>query len=160
MEIGEGTMRWKAEDMERLIGMEEYVDTLLYPVCVFDGEWENAWIKEQFWLERVCGYAERQLTGRLFLFQPLTTAYKPEDGHSTTSQFIEQNIRTLRGRFACHLVVTNHSGLAQILQGRNIVTYVLSAPPEEKNDSKSFLEKALRESQSIVKHCISLWQNS
>ncbi|MFT9847588.1 hypothetical protein [Aneurinibacillus sp. REN35] len=151
-------MRWKVEDMEQLIGMEEYVDTLLYPVSVSGENWDEGWIKDQFWLERVCGYAERQLTGRLFLFQPLCVAGKQERNSRLTLQFIEQNIHALSSRFPYHLVVTNDKFTAEEMNKEGIHTHLISAPPEEKADTKIFLEKALSESNRILKLCVEHWQ--
>lgn len=153
-------MRWKVEDMEQIIMMEEYVDTLLYPVCVSSEEkWDESWIKRQFWLERVCGYAERQLTGRLFLFQTLFVARKKEMNEGISTTFIEQNIQALIQRFPHCIVVTNDSTLSIELIKKGVQAYVVSAPPEEKTDTKLFLEKALSESNRVVKSCIALWQN-
>ncbi|GEN34252.1 MULTISPECIES: DUF2487 family protein [Aneurinibacillus] len=153
-------MRWKAEDMEQIIAMQEYVDTLLYPVCVSGEEWDESWIKNQFWLERVCGYAERQLTGRLFLFQPLCVALTKEADEEISYMFIQQNIQALSRRFTHCIVVTNDNTVSIELTKRGIETYLVSDPPEEKADTKAFLEKALSESNRIVKRCIALWQNN
>ncbi|MED0674943.1 DUF2487 family protein [Aneurinibacillus thermoaerophilus] len=150
-------MRWKAEDMEQMIGMEEYVDTLVYPVCVLGTCWDINWVKQQLWLERVCGYVERQLTGRLFLFQPLSVISKKESSVEIACDFIAQNIYGLIDRFPHCLVVTNDSAMSTALMKKQINTYIVSAPPEEKTDSKTFLEKARHESDRLVKHCIALW---
>jgi hypothetical protein len=152
-------MRWKVEDMGQMIGMEEYIDTLLYPVCVSGAKWDESWIKDQFWLERVCSYVEKQLTGRLFLFQSLCVAQAKEGYEKTACDFIEQNILALTARFPYRLVVTNDVILAETLTKTGVCAYVVSEPPEIKIDTTPFLEKALSESNRIVKSCIALWQS-
>ncbi|MBN6188623.1 DUF2487 family protein [Aneurinibacillus sp. BA2021] len=151
-------MRWKIEDMEQLNGMEEYVDTLLYPVCISGEQWDEQWVKEQFWLERVCDYAERQLTGRLFLFQPLHAVKKSEMDNRITLQFIDQTVRSLSSRFPYHLVVLNDASASEEMKEKGIDAYVISPPPEEKADTKLFVEKALNESNRIVKLFVERWK--
>ncbi|WP_047152608.1 DUF2487 family protein [Aneurinibacillus tyrosinisolvens] len=150
-------MRWKADDMEKVIGMEEHVDTLLYPVCVSPVKWDQNWLAAQLWLERISSYAEQQLTGRLFLFQSLSIA-REGNYHTTAHPFIEQSIQALRARFPYHLVITNEEELAETLREAGVHVYVISDVPEESVTTKAFLEKALIEGNKIVKTLISLWQ--
>lgn len=151
-------MKWKAEDMEKILGMEEYVDTLVYPISVSPMKWDTKWIAEQFWLEKVCFQLEQSLTGRVFLFQPLCVAREGEFLNSTLP-FIKQSLNAMEHRFPNRVVVTNSDELAASLQGENLSSFLLGPVPEEKVQSKRFLEKTLIESNRLMGKLIDSWQS-
>jgi hypothetical protein len=149
-------MKWKIEDMEQLLGMEEYVDTLLYPVSVSSMEWDINWISDQYWIEKVSSFVEEKLTGRVFLFQPLCVA-RNNEFLSTTIPFVRQNIMAMAKRFPHKVILTNSQELADAFQEEGTMVYLLSPTPEEKVNSKRFLEKSLIEANRVVQKVIGLW---
>lgn len=150
-------MKWKSEDMEKILGMEEYVDTLVYPISVSPMKWDTQWIAEQFWLEKVCFQLEQSLTGRVFLFQPLCVAREGEFILSTMP-FIQQSLNAMSSRFPYCVVVTNSEELSSHLQGEGIPCFLLNSVPDEEIRSKRFLEKTLIESNRLMKKVIGIWQ--
>lgn len=151
-------MKWKAEDMEKLLGMEEYVDTLVYPVSVSPMEWDMSWIADQFWLDKVCNQVEQNLTGRVFLFQPLCVA-REGDFLETTLPFIRSTIHAMAKRFPYKVIVTNSQELAEACREEGIYCIELSPVPEEGVSSKRFLEKTLIEANRVGQKLIDSWHS-
>lgn len=149
-------MKWKIEDMEQLLGMEEFVDTLVYPVSVSPMEWDAEWIRDQFWLEKVSTHVEQNLKGRVFLFQPLCVA-RNEEFLDSTIPFIRQSLKAMSTRFPHRAILTNSRELADALQEEGTLVYHLSHTPEEEVTSKRFLEKSLIEANRIIPRLIGLW---
>ncbi len=149
-------MKWKVEDMEQLLGMEEYVDTLLYPVSVSPMDWDVKWIADQFWLEKVSSNVEQNLKGRVFLFQPLCVA-RNELFLDTTIPFIRQNIKAMSNRFPHRAILTNSKELAEAFQEEGVIAFLLSPTPEEAVTSKRFLEKSLIEANRVIPKLIGVW---
>lgn len=149
-------MKWKVEEMEQLLGMEEFVDTLVYPVSVSPMEWDVKWIRDQFWLEKVSSYVEEKLKGRVFLFQPLCVA-RNDEFLETTIPFICQNIKAMSTRFPHRAILTNSTKLGEAFQEEGTMVYLLSPPPEEEVTSKRFLEKSLIEANRVVQQLIGCW---
>jgi hypothetical protein len=142
--------------MEQLLGMEEYVDTLVYPVSVSPMEWDVKWIADQFWLEKVSFHVEDHLKGRVFLFQPLCVA-RNEEFLDTTLPFIRQNIKALSNRFPHQAILTNSQELVDAFQEEGTIVYLLSPTPEEAVTSKRFLEKSLIEANRVIPKLIGTW---
>ena len=151
-------MKWKSEDMEKILGMEEFVDTLVYPISVSPMKWDTQWIAEQFWLEKVCFQLEQSLTGRVFLFQPLCVAREGEFMLSTLP-FIQQSLNAMKNRFPYRVVVTNSEELAVSLQGEGVYCFLVNSVPNEDVKSKRFLEKTLIESNRLMGKLIDSWQS-
>ncbi|WP_027417509.1 DUF2487 family protein [Aneurinibacillus terranovensis] len=149
-------MRWKVEDMKKILDMQDYIDTVIYPVCVSHVPWDKKSIAEPFWVEKVSAAAEQQLTGRVLLFQTLSAVWH-DQYIDTTFPYVMQNLEALRGGFPYCLVVTNAEELAAKLREANVEAYVVRAVPEAAVQSKNFLEKSLVEGNRIVQKIISVW---
>lgn len=150
-------MRWRMDQMEQMIGMEEYIDTLLYPVCVLPAQWDESWSVEPFWLEKVCDCVERQLAGRIFLFQSLVIVHKQQEWVDL-AVLIEQQVDVLTDRFPYSLIVTNHADLARVLMNKGIKSYAIHSASPLMNNSEYSLEKIIFEGHKITKNLITLWE--
>ncbi|WCK56098.1 hypothetical protein PP175_09395 [Aneurinibacillus sp. Ricciae_BoGa-3] len=152
-------MRWKAEDLEKLMEMEEYIDTLLYPVCVSPASWDKEWLATQIWLDKVCGAAEKQLTGRIFMYQPLSVP-RADDYITTTLPYLIHNLEVMKDRFPFSMLVTNEQELADRVGQLGWNAAVLLPAPVAEFRTKNFVHKAGLEANRIVQQLIEGWKRA
>lgn len=136
-------MRWIAEDMEKFEGAKEFVDTALIPVFSFEiNQVGKKVAQEQKWLEEVCIYTERQLTGRLVLFPTL---------YLLQEEWSLEHIETNPFKY-CVFVTTNkliHENLTRL----NLDAYLL-----ERNEEEEELSVMMREGKRLTKKIMESWQ--
>lgn len=135
-------MRWIVEDMEKFEGAKEFVDTALIPVFSFEiNQVGKKVVQEQKWLEEICVYTERQLTGRLILFPTL---------------YLLQNDLNLgpiqTDPFTYCLFVTTNISIYDRLTQLNLSAYLL-----ERNEEEEELSVMVREGKRLTKKIMESW---
>lgn len=136
-------MRWIVEDMEKYEGAKDFIDTALIPVFSFEiNQVGKQVVQEQKWLEEICVYTERQLTGRLILFPTLYLLQGDwSPGRIQTDPFTH-----------CLFVTTNTIIYENLIQS-NRDAYLL-----ERNDQEDELNVMVREGKRLTKKIMESWQ--
>ncbi len=136
-------MRWTLEDMKTYEGAKEYIDTALIPIYYLSpNELGVAKVQEQRWIEEICIYAERQLTGRMVLFP---TFYLLQ-GSESIPHFQADS-------FPHVLFVTTEATLEKSLAGLNISTYLLDRKEDEED-----LTVMVKEGKKLTQKIMELWK--
>lgn len=136
-------MRWTVEDLTKYEGAKEYIDTLLVPVYVLDpNKLGVAKVQEQRWLEEICVYAERQLTGRMILFPTLYLI----DGKASLPVF-EADL------FPHVLFITTDEEVKKKLTAANANTYLL-----ERKEDEEDLTIMVKEGKKLKQQIMELWK--
>ncbi|HJV46382.1 MAG TPA: DUF2487 family protein [Bacillota bacterium] len=135
-------MRWKVEDIEKYEQAKEYIDTAVIPVFSFDPNLLGIEVVlEQTWLEEVCVYAERQLTGRVVLFPTLYL-------FNNEPSFCNINFTT----FSHHLFVTTNQEIAEQLEKAHFNVYLLA-----RQDKEEELALMVREGKKLSQYIMENW---
>jgi len=136
-------MRWTLEDMRTYEGAKEYIDTALIPIYRLPpNELGIAKVQEQRWLEEICVYAERQLTGRIVLFP---TLYLIEGTESLP--------RFQADAFPHVLFVTTEEQLEESLTTLNFSAYLL-----DRKDDEEDLAVMVKEGKKLTQKIMELWK--
>jgi len=137
-------MRWTVEDMEKFEQEREFVDTALIPIFSFPMDQVSLDVtKEQKWLEEICVYAERQLTGRVLL---LPTLYVIDQEWPLNSVTISS--------FPIVQFVTTNEQLQEKLGQLNVPVYLL-----ERKEQEDDLTEMVREGKKLTKRIMEQWKN-
>lgn len=136
-------MRWTVEDMTTYEGAKEYIDTALIPVYnLHPDELGVAKIKEQKWIEEICVYAERQLTGRMVLFPTLYLVGEQQELPGFESK-----------QFPYIQFITTQKEVHVNLIGLNLSAYLL-----ERKEDEEDLTEMVREGKRLTQQIMSLWK--
>ncbi|MEW9669773.1 DUF2487 family protein [Ammoniphilus sp. 3BR4] len=136
-------MRWTVEDMTTYEGAKEYIDTALIPVYhLHPDELGVAKIKEQKWLEEICVYAERQLTGRMVLFPTLYLM----DGQKGVPAFDSNQFQYIQ-------FITTQTEMHESLMALKFPVYLL-----ERKEDEEDLTEMVREGKRLTQQIMGLWK--
>ncbi|WP_134698991.1 DUF2487 family protein [Ammoniphilus sp. YIM 78166] len=137
-------MRWTLEDMKTYEGAKEYIDTALIPIYYLSpSELGVAKVQEQRWMEEICVYAERQLTGRIVLFP---TLYLLKQETESIPPFQADS-------FPHVLFVTTEESMEKSLAGLNFSAYFL-----ERKEDEEDLSVMVKEGKKLTQKIMELWK--
>ncbi|RKD25732.1 hypothetical protein BEP19_01965 [Ammoniphilus oxalaticus] len=137
-------MRWTAEDIEKFEAEKEFIDTALIPIFSFSVEQIGVdVVKEQKWLEEICVYTERQLTGRVLLF-PTLYALDPEWRYDLL----------ISEPFRYQQCVTTNPLLAEKLEEQGLSVYLLGRAEDEED-----LATMVKEGKKLTNLIMERWKN-
>jgi hypothetical protein len=138
-------MRWNVEDLETYEASKEYIDTAVIPVFSFNpNDLGASVVAEQTWLEEICVYAERQLTGRAILFPTLYVFNEQLNVDNVTFD-----------SFKHHLWVTTNQVLAQQLETFGFKVYILQRSEDEED-----LSVMVRAGKKLAQSIMEQWQTT
>ncbi|WP_240675740.1 DUF2487 family protein [Ammoniphilus sp. CFH 90114] len=136
-------MRWTLEDMKTYEGAKEYIDTALIPVYLLAPDALGvAKVKEQRWLEEICVYAERQLTGRIVLFPTLYLVNE----QTRIPIFESEQFQNIQW-------ITTQSELHESLTASNYSSYLL-----ERNENEDDLSIMVKEGKRLTQQIMNQWK--
>jgi len=137
-------MKWSVEELEKYEGAKEYYDTLMIPVMSLQIDQVGLEAAREYkWLDEICNYSERQLTGRVLL---LPVCYQLEQGISVPA--------LVNDDFRYRVLITTNQVWYQTLLDSGVFCYFI----ERKNDEENLAE-IVKEGKKLTKAIMEQWKS-
>ncbi|MBP1933423.1 DUF2487 family protein [Ammoniphilus resinae] len=137
-------MKWSVDELEKYEGAKEYFDTLMIPLISLPlGQVGVEAAKEYKWLDEICNYSERQLTGRVLL---LPVYYQFEQDFFVPA--------LMNDDFRYKILITTNQTWYEKLQDNGISCYLINRKNDEEN-----LAEIVKEGKKLTKAIMEHWKN-